>query len=107
MSTDGQGRLSLEIDNPSGSQDPGNIAVSIEQTQHDACNVTTPANQSDNIQYGIQEKLRSTVSLVEQNLAKMFKTSGKFTYPGNGELSFLRPTFNNRGDVLTEIAYKP
>jgi hypothetical protein len=107
MSIDEQGRFSLAIDDPSGSQDPDDIAVSISQTQHDGYGITTPANLSDHIQFGIQEKLRSTLSLVDYNFAKMFKTSGKFTYPGNGELSFSNPTFNNHGDVLTEIAYKP
>ncbi|KAF7590100.1 hypothetical protein BBP40_003256 [Aspergillus hancockii] len=55
----------------------------------------------------LKTQLHDSLTTAEQNLANVFQTTGKFVYPCNGELSFKHPMFNNYGDLLTEVAYKP
>lgn len=51
--------------------------------------------------------MTDTLKIVKDNLAKLFKTSGDFVYPGNGQLMFKDPEFNNRGDLLAVVDYLP
>lgn len=101
MATDKDGRLTLKLD-----QNPNDVVVSIKQDSHVEINIGSKQDTPEGYQRTIQSSLRSTLVIVEQNLASIFQTTGQWVYPGNGTLTFENPVFNNHGDVLSEVEYK-
>ncbi|KAH6989990.1 hypothetical protein EDB80DRAFT_897653 [Ilyonectria destructans] len=47
------------------------------------------------------------ISIVINNIEKRFRNTGKFSYPGYGELEYTDPKFTRLGNIIATVNYKP
>lgn len=55
----------------------------------------------------LRKNLVAAISNAIQNVTKVLEVTGKFTYPGSGDLLFSWPEFNRQADLLANITYAP
>lgn len=55
----------------------------------------------------LRTNLVQAVSNAIGNVTKVLEVTGKFTYPGSGDLLFSWPEFNKQADLLANITYAP
>ncbi|KAM0388296.1 hypothetical protein ACHAQC_009906 [Fusarium culmorum] len=55
----------------------------------------------------LSKMISTGIGIVSANLEKRFRNSGKYNYPGYGELEFTDPKFTSVGNIITKVNFKP
>lgn len=106
VTTSENGVLEMKLSGYPATGNPANLKV--ENTRFEKGDFTfIPADMIQRIETKMSSGIGSHLVKLRENLEKAFKSSGRFIYPGNGQLDFKNPMFNNNGDLLSEIHYKP
>ncbi|KAH8690094.1 hypothetical protein BGW36DRAFT_466024 [Talaromyces proteolyticus] len=98
LSTDKDGQLHLAVD---GSVNP---RVTLTYSVGELSNASSWDTDIADL---LQSQISDAITAAKENLTNLFLTAGKFVYPSNGLLSFTDPVFNEEGDVLASVEYKP
>ncbi|KAK2051795.1 hypothetical protein LY76DRAFT_673537, partial [Colletotrichum caudatum] len=85
-----------------------NANISVRSTQDD-CNGWnwTVAGTTESIRSQLAWTLKEQIGHLSNVLKNSFQGSLSFTYPSNGQLDFGKCAFNDRGDLLACVGFKP